>query len=88
VIHERSANHRNRYPRSLGRVHYQLFHLHASDGRMGAGMTYDEWKTTDPTELGPELSECDCCGELRVLSRCWPFGIETYACDECQGAAT
>jgi hypothetical protein len=29
--------------------------------------------------------ECDCCGEKRAeLTRCWAFGIETFACDECR----
>ena len=31
------------------------------------------------------LGECDCCGRKRELTRCWPFGIETFACDECRG---
>lgn len=31
--------------------------------------------------------ECDCCGEKRPLTRCWPMGIETYACDECREPA-
>jgi hypothetical protein len=61
-------------------------------------MTYDHWKTTEPddgaerpdydeeAEAAAALNQCDCCGKLRVLSRCWAFGIETYACDECRGA--
>lgn len=32
-----------------------------------------------------ELVECDCCGKLAVLQRCWPMGIETFACDDCRG---
>ncbi len=28
---------------------------------------------------------CDCCDEYRALERCWPQGIETFACDECRG---
>jgi hypothetical protein len=30
------------------------------------------------------LAECDCCGQLRGLSRCWAHGIETFACEDCQ----
>jgi hypothetical protein len=30
--------------------------------------------------------ECDCCGKVRELTRCWTScGIETFACDECRG---
>jgi len=49
-------------------------------------MSYDTWKSTepDPPHDGP-FGECDCCGQKRPLSRCWPMGIETYACDECRG---
>ncbi len=37
-------------------------------------------------EMGLPLTECDCCGKARVLSRCWTTdGIETFACDECRG---
>ena len=29
---------------------------------------------------------CDCCNELsRELVRCWPMGIETFACPKCRG---
>ncbi len=34
---------------------------------------------TDPT------GECDCCGRMRPLSRCWAGALETWACDECRG---
>jgi hypothetical protein len=53
-------------------------------------MTYDHWKTTEPDDgaeppiEADELRECDCCGKLAVLSRCWAYGIETFACDECR----
>ena len=31
--------------------------------------------------------ECDCCGARDVrLSRCWPMGMETYACAKCKGS--
>lgn len=29
--------------------------------------------------------DCDCCGRMRPLTRCWAYGIETFACDECLG---
>jgi hypothetical protein len=53
--------------------------------------TYDDWKTTNPAdeELGewnPMPAECDCCGELAVLTRSLAFGcLETWACDGCRG---
>jgi hypothetical protein len=47
--------------------------------------TYDDWKTTDPADYGPHMGECDCCGGQRPLTRCWAYGIETYACEECRG---
>ena len=31
-----------------------------------------------------KASECDVCGQRRLLTKCWPMGIETYACDECR----
>lgn len=33
---------------------------------------------------GDPVGECDCCGKVRPLSRCLPFGIETWACEECR----
>jgi hypothetical protein len=51
-------------------------------------MTYDTWKTTNPDDerLGEPVAECDCCGKMRPLARCWaPVGVETWACDECRG---
>lgn len=34
----------------------------------------------------PQPQECDCCGRVRLLSRCWaPGGVETFACDQCRG---
>jgi hypothetical protein len=49
-------------------------------------MTYDHWKTTEPEPFDEEpKGECDCCGRVRPLTRCWPFGMETFACDECRG---
>jgi hypothetical protein len=30
-------------------------------------------------------SQCDCCGKMRPLTKCWAHGIETWACDECRG---
>lgn len=48
--------------------------------------TYDDWKLASPDdEQDDQRGECDCCGKRRLLSRCWPSGIETYACDECRG---
>lgn len=47
---------------------------------------------TYPPELLPTsedaevIAECDCCGQMRALERCWAYGIETFACDECRGA--
>jgi hypothetical protein len=32
-----------------------------------------------------EPRECDCCGEMKLLSRCLAYGIETFACDACRG---
>lgn len=32
--------------------------------------------------------QCDCCGEWRLLQRCWTpgrFPIETFACAACRG---
>lgn len=61
---------------------------HVALQRGGGGMTtYDEWKTTNPAdgELGDgPIAPCDCCGKVRPLTRCWPFGTETWACDECR----
>ena len=51
-------------------------------------MTYDNWKTTEPDPHADEyLSECDCCGKMRPhVTRCWTtYGLETFACWECQG---
>lgn len=42
----------------------------------------------DEIDEAPELYECDCCGKMvepDSISRCWPFGIETYACEKCRG---
>jgi hypothetical protein len=36
-------------------------------------------------ELGPAKRQCDCCGRLADLSRCWAYGIETFACEACRG---
>lgn len=48
--------------------------------------TYDDWKTTEPDPYADEpVGECDCCGKMRPLSKCWAYGIETWACDECRG---
>ncbi len=33
---------------------------------------------------GLKAAECDVCGQRRLLTKCWPMGIETYACDECR----
>ncbi len=33
---------------------------------------------------GDGCAECDCCGQRRLLTKCWPMGIETYACNECR----
>jgi hypothetical protein len=30
---------------------------------------------------------CDCCNELRECSHLYAYGIETWACAECQGIA-
>lgn len=50
-------------------------------------MTYDHWKTTEPEPYSDEpVADCDCCGRRRVVYRCWAFGIETYACEECHEA--
>lgn len=35
--------------------------------------------------MSKQPSECDCCGEVRLLARCWAAGTETFACDECRG---
>lgn len=43
----------------------------------------DRRKTAKPERDGP-FGECDVCGERRQLSRCWPMGVETHACDECR----
>ena len=42
--------------------------------------TYDDWKTTEPDPYADKsVGECDCCGKMRPLSRCWaPGGVETY----------
>jgi hypothetical protein len=32
------------------------------------------------------LADCDCCGKERPLSRCFSYGLETFACDECRAA--
>ena len=30
--------------------------------------------------------ECDCCSQFRPLTQCWTScGLETWACDACQG---
>ena len=32
--------------------------------------------------------DCDCCGQSTpraLISRCWAYGIETYACPVCRG---
>jgi hypothetical protein len=51
--------------------------------------SYDSWKTTEPDTGGDGAdvyADCDCCGKRRPVSRCWaPGGLETWACDECQG---
>ncbi len=50
-------------------------------------MSYDHWKTTEPDPCpDPPPRQCDCCGKMRPLTRCWAFGnLETFACDECRG---
>jgi hypothetical protein len=31
-------------------------------------------------------AQCDCCGEFRYsITRCWAYGIETFACGACRG---
>lgn len=31
-------------------------------------------------------SQCDCCGRMAWVSRCWAAGgVETFACDDCRG---
>jgi hypothetical protein len=35
----------------------------------------------------PELATCDCCDKsvpAEEISRCWAYGIETFACEECR----
>jgi hypothetical protein len=32
------------------------------------------------------LADCDCCGKEAPLSRCFSYGLETFACDACRGA--
>lgn len=49
---------------------------------------WDDHETYHGTEDQPELYECDCCGKMvepDCMARCWPFGIETFACEECRG---
>lgn len=48
-------------------------------------MTYDHWKSTEPDYDDGTMGDCDCCSKYRPLSRCWAYGIETWACDECRG---
>ena len=32
------------------------------------------------------IAECDCCGEVRLLTQVWYLGYqETWACDKCRG---
>lgn len=32
-----------------------------------------------------DLRECDCCGKMKPdVERCWAYGIETFACEECR----
>ena len=48
-------------------------------------MTTDETDETDQAEHAV-FGECDTCGKRAVrLTQCWPWGTETWACDECRG---
>lgn len=40
------------------------------------GRYYRNWR---------QRPECDCCGKRGAVSKCFAFGIETYACDDCRG---
>ena len=40
--------------------------------------------TECPKCIALKAAECDCCGQRRQLTKCWPMGIETYACNECR----
>jgi hypothetical protein len=31
--------------------------------------------------------DCDCCENEGLLTRCWPSGMETFACEFCTGNA-
>lgn len=33
---------------------------------------------------GEGCAECDCCGHIAPLSRCWASGVETFACEGCR----
>ena len=34
---------------------------------------------------GEGCAECDACGKMKPgVSKCWAYGIETYACDDCR----
>jgi hypothetical protein len=40
--------------------------------------------TECPKCVALKAAECDVCGQRRPLTKCWPMGIETYACAECR----
>jgi hypothetical protein len=51
--------------------------------------TDNHYRETDvgqcPKCEGDGCGECDVCGRRAPLTKCWPMGIETHACDECRG---
>ena len=57
-------------------------------GRPGYYVTYDHRKSTEPLydNGDPVQGQCDCCAAFGLITRCWYAGIETFACDECQGS--
>jgi hypothetical protein len=46
--------------------------------------------TDEEMGLGRREAQCDCCARYvprDEISRCWAFGIETFACDECRSGS-
>jgi hypothetical protein len=55
-----------------------------------SAMTYPHPTDAEDTKAGfanddyPFHADCDCCDRKNVpLRRCWAYGIETFACEEC-----
>jgi len=75
----------------MSRRSRELASTRCVDGRLMRHdpMPDDPYLETDigkcPECEGKGCRECDCCGHVKPLSRCWASGVETFACDKCRG---